>query len=298
MCEEFQKFAARMQSMGIQKTYDQYYESGYAEISFEHTRQADALIRVDGYHRTDYFDLDIAEDTFLEAIAEENRHAAKYVGINTALCQLVIDQYKDAPFDLSIEHTGVETKVNVCVRQKDMELSLRNSALWDDGHVMRFRIRYMPSGELFLTAKQGRVRRSRSLVLKYDPVAEPQRFLDEVMPWFETHHEGSLRRVTVSFPHTFTGDHQTRVEWYEVYPGDEIEKAILGYKNCKVLMIDSLQIKQVVSRDLFGVVKGLYDHHLSKDITETVFAFRLPDDFEPNGREFAEVKIVAPVCEG
>lgn len=298
MDEEFEKFAARMASMNIQKTFDQYYQSGYAEISFEHTRQADALIRVDGYHRTDYFNLDVEEDTFLEAIAEENRHAAKYVGVNTALCQLVMDQYKDAPFDMSIEHTGVETKVNVCVRQKDMELSLRNSDLWDDGHVTHFRIRFMPSGELFLIAKQGRVRRSRKLILKYDPVMESQRFLDEVMPWFEQRHEGSLRRVTYSQGHRFTGDHETYVRWYEVYPGDEIAKAILGYRNCKVLMIDSLQIKQVVARDLFGVVKGLYDYHLSKDITEHVFAFQLPEDFEPNGREFAEVKMNAPVCIG
>lgn len=296
MCEDTEKFAARMVGLGIAKIHDQYYVSGYTEISLDVTRQAGALIRLDGYYKTEYMVPDVSDDTLFEAIAESNRHAAKFVGVNTALAQLIVDQYKDAPYDLSIEHTGVETKVHVHVRKSSMGPNMCGSELWDDGHVMHFRMRLMENGELFLIAKQGRVTRRTNRVIKYDPVAEPQRFLDEVMPWFDQDHEGLLRRVIVSYPHTFSGEHQTRVEWYEVFPSDEIEKAILGFKNCKVLMIDRVQIKQVVSQDLFGVVRGLYDYHLSKDITETVFAFRLPEDYEPNGREFAEVKMVAPWC--
>jgi hypothetical protein len=295
---EFEKFVELMGAIGAKKTYDQYYEKDFVELSFDEMRLAGVVVRVDGYHRTDVHPIDIDPTALALLVSKANEHAAKYVGINTKLANLIVDQYKDAPYVLRIEQKGIETKVVVSVRQKDMELSLRNSEIWNDVDVLSFRVRLLDNNELFLIAKQGRVTRRRSFRLPYDPVAEPQRFLDEVMPWFEHRHEGCLRKATVSFPHTLTGEHQTRTEWYEVYPGDEADKAILGFRNCKVMMIDTLKIQQVVARDLFGVVNGLYDYHLSKDITETVFAFRLPDDFEPNGREFAEISMLAPMCVG
>lgn len=293
-----EQFVADMNAVGASKTYDQFYEKGFVDLSLEIGRQGEQeYVRVDGYHRMSFV-VPGNQDALAQVVAEEDAYAAKRVAINNTLAQLIIDEYKDAPFDLKLSCRGVNTRIEVHIRPQSVELSLRDSPIFKESHLLTVHLRLMENGEFVISAKQGRVRRSRKLIFTYDPTVETERFLGEVLPWLAQEHEGVLRKVSVSYSHPMSGEHQLRTEWYEVYPGDEVDKVILSFKNCKCLMVDSLTIKQVVARDLFGVVKGLYDYHLTKDITETVFAFRLPDDFEPNGREFAETSMVAPFLVG
>lgn len=303
-----EKFVALMFAIGATPAPEDYFVKGLVEISHDKNRGGD-VIRVTGYHRTEFAEMDVSAEVLLDIIAREQSYAEKRRAINLKLAQRIIDQYQHAPFDMVLRNDTFtdpakvlrtdtfadpsEVIIDVYVRAKDMEISVIGQPLANNGRITTLKFWLLENGEFFMRLAQGRVGRRWLRTFAFDPVEDSDRFLAEVLPLLEDDRgNGVLRKAAVQYPHPFNGEAETVTEWYEVYPYDEVARSILSFKNCKQMRMDTVRIEQRIKRDLFNTVNGLFNYHKVEEIIEVVFAFRLPDDFEPNGREFAEVSIV------
>lgn len=291
-----EKFVALMLAIGATPAPEDYFVKGLVEISHDKNRGGD-VIRVTGYHRTEFAEMDVSAEALLDMIAREQSYAEKRTAINLKLAQRSIDQYQHAPFDMVLRKDPFadpsEVIIDVYVRAKDMEISVIGQPLANSGRITTLKFWLLENGEFFMRLAQGRVGRRWLRTFAFDPVEDSDRFLAEVLPLLEEDRgTGVLRKAAVQYPHPFNGEAETVTEWYEVYPYDEVARSILSFKNCKQMRMDTVRIEQRIKRDLFNTVNGLFNYHKVEEIIEVVFAFRLPDDFEPNGREFAEISIV------
>lgn len=295
-----EKFVALMLAIGAQPAPEDYFVKGLVGIVHESRRGGD-IICINGYHRTEFAEMDVSAEAIQAIIAREQSYLEERTAINHKLAQLIIDQYKDAPFDLVLVKDPFkdpdDVRIDVYVRAADMEISVIGQPVASNGRITTLKFWLLENGEFFMRLSQGRVGRRWLRTFTFDPVADSDRFLAEVIPLLEeSRGDGVLRKASVQYPHPMSGDCETVTEWYEVYPYDEVARSILSFKNCKQMRMDTLRIEQKIKRDLFNTVNGLFNYHKAEEIVETVFAFRLPDDFEPNGREFAEISIVGRIA--